>query len=642
MIRCILTLALGGLLPACAAGNPALVPEGPLAVTIDSRSSQGNRSYAAHLLYLRPDRIGFRHGQAGTLVIREAARSNIVRVRSGDGKLEWTYDPIRQEFRGPRLRVVPVDLSPDSRGKRDERECLFQALQEAFADVDALDALEEGDDSAPLRAALRGYADHIRKNALGTELARCSDAIAQLIERREETHRRLRDINWKTLARKATAQTNLTAAYASSRRLLSALDAAEILRDQRGVWSGANSEDLFSTVVLSLGALGLRGHMQNMRRQELDQEYERLQFRELSRITEEGVRLWARAWAEFLDARYKTRTQLHAAGERLFHLADVGKAQKADAALAGYVRKGAYRLAAEHHADLLKADPDNPFLQARHCYFSALVPEGDRLAWSIRALGLARTAAGGVRRLPEGPLFDRSRQTILVTACRIASLAADLETGTERWSGSYSAAAAYTVRLVDAFLKIKPDHEWRSWMLEQRAWALMRSERPADALTQALAVAQRRRGSPTFGVNLARIYATRGEKGDTERAMKWLEHAVRVAGYRNIRHLRTNPDFDALGGAQRRAFSTLTRVSFACAADPRSAGVRIVNHSPFDLTNVTVTARYLNNGRWVKSTSPLPLLCIPPKGEVLIPGLLKGADPRAPWRCYVQADQSPK
>jgi hypothetical protein len=617
-----------------------LLIDGPLLVTVEFHGSSGSSKHEGYLMYLRDTSICYRVKPSGRLIRHEAAKGKVRGVTSADGENRWVLDPVAMVFTGPRESIKPIELSPLSRETREERLVLFTVLEELLEDIVGLDANGESKDPELIREAVKSYAKYIDANGLGREPTDWCNRTLNLLDKRAETYTWLRDVYQRMQRKKLATTEKLREEFEQARRWVSLVEGTEHMRDQERVWKGADQDDLFGTAIGSLLVLGFRGHLQEQRRKSIRADYERIHLGELARITEEGVGLWAKHWQAYLRARNEVRVRLYSDGARLFRHVDSDSRQKENVLLDGLFQKRDFAQVAEYYAKRVKAQPENPFLQARHCLSAALVPQGDRFEASSRALALARKCAAAARLLPANQIYDRARQSILVMACQIACRATDLEMSSDAWSQSYSPAAAYTVQLVDAFNTMKGGHEWRDWMLEQRAWGLMRSERAKEALDQALAIEPMRKHIPSFGINLARIYSSRRGRGDDDTAMKWLEHSVRLAGWMNIKELRSNPDFDSVRICRRLAFNRLTQVSFAWALDAKSGGLRIINHAPFPLTNLTIRARFLNaSGKIVTATHPKVVPLLRPQEELLVPSVLKGGVLARGVRVSLESDQ---
>jgi len=109
-----------------------------------------------------------------------------------------------------------------------------------------------------------------------------------------------------------------------------------------------------------------------------------------------------------------------------------------------------------------------------------------------------------------------------------------------------------------------------------------------------------RENSELYAYNLARLYSYRSQPTDAKEAMKWLDHAVKVAKFNDIAEMKADPDLAAVRARQAGAFADLTRLAKGVQAIParQPQHLNLTNQSAYAWTNVSVKVRgILANGQ---------------------------------------------
>ena len=197
--------------------------------------------------------------------------------------------------------------------------------------------------------------------------------------------------------------------------------------------------------------------------------------------------------------------------------------------------------------------------------------------------------------IPADRIYDDYRTEALSLAAILSTGSWERELQGASWAAANSSSAKYALSLWDVLLKHAPADETGEWR-EQRAWSLMASGRPGDALQQANEIYSLRKNDGSFAFNYARLLSYSNQP---QAALASLQTAVRQLGYDAIAAAKTDPDFAVLREAGAKEFRALAAVKatwniqFGILNDD----IVLTNYSTFPLTNVRFACRIVSNSR---------------------------------------------
>ena len=250
--------------------------------------------------------------------------------------------------------------------------------------------------------------------------------------------------------------------------------------------------------------------------------------------------------------------------------------------------------------------PRDPFIKAFVAQSSASFLKSKEKTGDM--LDCAKACVRSARFVPEGSLYDPYRLHFLRLAGNIANRASYIEIrGRGLRGGTKNATVAYAVRVWDACLKYGRDPTGE--IREQRAWALGASGNIKDAVKQYTEVHHLRGKTLLYAYNYACLLSMSGE---TDRAFEWLAYAVKTLGWRDISHVKTDPDLAAMRKAKRKEFNDLVSVKYRWSIyfGLFNDDIIMYNDSAFTITNVVLSAKIVQGSKvWtpalkVKSVAP--------------------------------------
>ena len=250
--------------------------------------------------------------------------------------------------------------------------------------------------------------------------------------------------------------------------------------------------------------------------------------------------------------------------------------------------------------------PRDPFINAFLAWDPVLGYESKGETGDM--LDCAKACVRSARFVPEGSLYDPYRLHFLRLAGNIANRASYIEIrGRGLRGGTKNATVAYAVRVWDACLKYGRDPTGE--IREQRAWALGASGNIKDAVKQYTEVHHLRGKTLLYAYNYACLLSMSGE---TDRAFEWLAYAVKTLGWRDISHVKTDPDLAAMRKAKRKEFNDLVSVKYRWSIyfGLFNDDIIMYNDSAFTITNVVLSAKIVQGSKvWtpalkVKSVAP--------------------------------------
>lgn len=155
-------------------------------------------------------------------------------------------------------------------------------------------------------------------------------------------------------------------------------------------------------------------------------------------------------------------------------------------------------------------------------------------------------------RLPTSALYQAYRAH-LVHACAEVTVTAVLRSqkGSSRLRGCGELAPLGVARW-EACLALEPEDSTGE-LRERKAWMLQLDAKPEEALALAKEVESLRKEVPRYAFNRCLLHSTLGQ---TEEALTWLKHAVRVRGM-DIKRFHEDVDFKALKEAEPEAFRAI-------------------------------------------------------------------------------------
>lgn len=244
--------------------------------------------------------------------------------------------------------------------------------------------------------------------------------------------------------------------------------------------------------------------------------------------------------------------------------------------------------------------PRDPFVIARQCRLQAAMRPNKQ---TTRVMEQIVAAASLV---PSAKVYDEWRADILLAAANVAY--ADALTATESLGFGRAARplAKEAARLFEAALYYgpnDPDGEVR----QRRAMMLGLSGEHAQSLDAFASIQDLRRQDRQYAYNYACISSV---TGNTDKAMEWLEHSIKVLGFNDIAHAKRDSDLENLRKAKRRQFDELVTVKFEWQVNlGLFPDVIIKNQSAFALTGVVLSVKSRQVGRadddWVRNL-PFP------------------------------------
>ncbi|XHR28101.1 MAG: hypothetical protein ACFUZC_19495 [Chthoniobacteraceae bacterium] len=248
--------------------------------------------------------------------------------------------------------------------------------------------------------------------------------------------------------------------------------------------------------------------------------------------------------------------------------------------------------------------PNDPLVILWYFDFLPLIKERPPEAMLERAADARRAAT----LIPAPSIYDAYRAKLLFTAATLTTEAVRKKMASlgESWSTcSDPATAAQAVGLWDACLKLFPRGDPSGEMEEERAWALAACGHYKEALTQALAVQDKRGANAAFTLNLAALQSL---SGNPEGACASLKLLFGKYAYPDILRIKNDPDFQPLRDANVEPYATLVRPRCALGIDLGwktgrtltlgmgfgTDDVILTNKSPYPLTHVHVSGHVVD------------------------------------------------
>ncbi len=618
--------------------DPDMLAEGPAAIVVNlERPDKIVVAERGSLCCLKKNALWYRQDENWKLIKIDGKEGRVKSVELNGGKDRWDWDSQQGLFVGPAKPVETIDLTPDSALGADETAFLFSAIEQLQKDLEssAMDDLGVIEETARKYRSLAG-ADH-------PKLADLCLGVLDLVQRRKERDDRI--------------ATSLVTLQEDRKQAIADFHRAEVANFVSGFKDvDADSSDELILSLLFAGARVQAGHL-------VVEQWTRGRLEQLSVKAKADIDEALKDYEQDADA---WRKQLCEVGHDDFGRPTFEEVEKQRGLFATLRSNNDRGGVAKFYVETADQEKMNPFRISERCLAAAQVPvaKDKRRQKSENLLRLAKECARAVRLVPPERVFDRPRLTILYRAALLACEAADAELEGESWVGAYSPAAAYAVRLIDVFNGYSRFFELSGELRERRAWALAQCGRPDEAFDQAVAVKDLRKDQPEFGVKLARLYCRRGgtadAKANAKEAMRWLDIAVRSAGFVDILELKRNPDLGPVRGLQSMAFNGLTEVRadgkpltpvpMAFSQPPPTTDFEVTNNSAFALTNVTVkvdVSIVTNGGRNAKPktlTTPEVFARIEPGQTVVVADIFKDLAPGWVYskRYSVECDQNRK
>ena len=617
-----------------------MLAEGPAAIVLSlERPDKIAVPEKGSLCCLKKSTLWYRQDGTWKLVKIDGKDGRVKNVETADGKDRWDWDSQQGQFVGPEKPVETIDLTPDPALRPDEAAFLFFAIEQLQKDLESPN-LDE-DDLGVIEETARKY-----RSLAGADRPKLADlclGVLDLAQRRKKRDARIA-ASW------ATLQEDRQQAMADFRRA----EVANLVSGFKDV--NADSSDELILSLLFVGAKVQVGHL-------VVEQLTRGRLQQFSGKAKADIDEALKDYEQDADA---LRKRLCDVGHDHFGRPPFEEVEKRRSLLATLGSNNDRDGVAKFYAETPDQEKMNPFRISERCLAAAQVrvDKDKRRQKSEDLLRLAKECARAIRLVPPARVFDRPRLTILYRAALLACWAADAELEGESWAGTYSPAAAYAVRLIDAFNGYGDFFELSGEVREWRAWALAQCGRPDEALDQALKVADLRKDRPEFGVKLARLYCRRGgtadAKANAKKAMHWLEVAVKSAGFLDIPELKRNPDLGPVRGLESMAFENLTEVRadgkpltpapMAFRPPPPATDFEVTNNSAFALTNVAVkvdVSIVTNGGRNARPktlTTPEVFPRIEPGQTVVVSDIFKDLAPGWVYskRYSVECDQNRK
>jgi hypothetical protein len=548
----------------------------------------------------------------------EAKGGRVKWIETADHKYRWDLDEKAQVFKGSPGPIEVINLNPQPATREREVAFLYAAIEQLYRDLETVEWRDE-EGSKILDAAARRYADRASE-LRQTRLADLCAGFTELSEQRRARDKAVADV-WKEQAGKES----------------------ELWRDwgvrRRQAQLDALSE-LSADSLLALLITGLQASAQaesDTLQADLDL------LKSFDKLTDESRTRTRKELQGYECARCEPWKKLFDVGHDDFKRPQAGEMENRER-VRDALKKGNLEDLRKFYRDAGDKDKDNPFLRVEACRVECCLraaaagkgPPDKKLEHAEKILALARECVDAVRQVPKDQAYEWVRLELLARACLIACTAAEVELAGEGWGKNYSHAAAYAVRLIDCYNEAPNHYELTGLLREYRAWALLQSGRPEEALEQARNVPQHRQDKPRYGVNLARAYCCCEGKDNTRKAMDALERAVKVGGFADIRELRTNPDFERVRFAETARFKALTALEHVSSRDGND--LLLTNKSAYSWTRVkvTLTVSTANGAKTVQA--PQLFSCVAPEEKVRVKDLFKDVGPIAPGMGAVVVD----
>jgi hypothetical protein len=222
----------------------------------------------------------------------------------------------------------------------------------------------------------------------------------------------------------------------------------------------------------------------------------------------------------------------------------------------------------------------------------------------------SREIEAAVGMIPPARLYDEHRAYALYWAARGATWAAREELSGKKWGIQEAPSAQYAIQLWDRTSKyahaINQDGGGASEMREQRAWALAYAGKLDEAMAEATAVADLRKGDPEFAFRYACLCSRMGDP--TNVAIGWLKVALKngdsgdviiggvmmaIGNYVALEDVKADVNLDDLRTQRPKEFAELVtpKWSWSIKFGILTDDIVMTNESPFTLTNVVLKAR---------------------------------------------------
>jgi uncharacterized protein YfiM (DUF2279 family) len=572
------------------------------------------------LFLLTKNRLIYFADATNAPTVLAARKKEYLRIDSRDGKILWSLDSNEGQFSGLGIKTEPLGLRGQSLDREAENRYLFFALERLQEQLDHAILLEDSSTVASCLKAAAAFVALMREKGLDAGLLEEFETLEAYSKSQEELFRRGREL-FQAAFLDLTAYKRdeaLDQGRREARKMMGSLQICMAFSSQTGFYSREASPSLIAEA-LAIDSAGCRSGINRLLVSQLTyaQQECRLQAAK-SLFSQRLAGQFEDLQKQFNDQRKERSRAARAYGVRRFrlpksHLADQREEWNE------FVRKGkdlsAIVEVLTNQAKELRAESASDFaLTLIEIYaVKSRLPKADVKKGAEEIFALAEQCVAAAKRVPEEPAYQRHRWEILRTAAGLAMQAALLETGERAWTDAYSSKALYAVRLFDSMRTLNVgdiDGDFR----ELRAYGLLMSGRPDDALQQAVEVDDLHKRSAVYHYNLARIYCAQNNLKD---ALRSLDEALKKGSF-DLGAVRDTTDFAPIKKDKR--FAALTAVNADAQVEFAQRGffgqpqqgntLEITNRSSFALTNVKLQLdiRVFNSNYTYKHELADPLL----------------------------------
>lgn len=595
--------------------------QGPMRVTViwaPSPSEPAGLKEEAVLSLLTADKLSYHSDLINQTRVFEAKHKYIKSVVSKEQKLQWDFDPRKQQFTGKVLIPDGIEIRPAKYSKEEEARYLFFYLGHSQNRVD--EALLNGDPnmSKVLREEFAGGAKYLANKGFASnlvslyeELTPYMDAQLDVQKRRkavlDEAMEKASKLNRREIA--AEYQRNLEVGMGNLLAALSSIPTTSYTVNRFGFGGWFHQ---------SFGARNVSGIYSGINRAaQAKLKFALLQSElEVSRkylAKETGAQL--EALQSDMDNRRKELTKkVRQLGVTQFSLPETTFTDEEE--ILGFWKTARdYRtlitvLGQKYREQQAAGGKEFPFRTLEMAWLKSAMPNSDTKKRSEETFGLAKDCVAAANLVPEDAYYDNHRAEALRFAADLALQAVNIDVVKKSWAGAHNPKAAYAlywIEMAENLGGLDIGGERR----EAKFAALLFAGHREEALQLGLEIQEIRKSSPLFNYQMAALYAT-AKPPKTNEALQAIDDAIR-AGFKDLKGARENPDFAYLkyqprfksltnilveyrqsgdtGGPSTGVSSirkTPVRPSVAALAPATAMGITIKNRSAFALTNVTL------------------------------------------------------